>query len=990
MKILRVEIQGFGPFPGKEEIDFESFASDGKFVITGRTGAGKSSILDAITFALFGHVPRYGSVSDATVRSDFLQESAEPTEVSVEFDTDGARYRVTRQPSFTPPGRKNPRAPFAEISQKKSDSWEVLASRKLKEVNTKISEVVGLNAEQFQQVILLAQGQFQEFLVADSKERRQLLRKLFDTGRYLDYSEDLDERASRLRHDLELVTQSVRLNVANLAKTVDQELPDDVDPSNGSAVRSWVDPLRATQVELLAQASTEVQEKDKARQCAHAALEEAKRIAAAQQRLGRASADQARLSDAATHIDAQRQRLERARKADLCWPAVQANENSAKAETVAAAELRSARQQFEEHHSEADQTAGALQSLEDKLLAEIMRLKDAAKAEEELPELKTAATTARAALATLNEQIGTWRDERKELQASVESLSLELEPVVTQAAAKPAAEAAVQSLTDRRKAVETVLETERLLAKALTAATAAAAKVTEAAATHEDLVARRLSDYAATLAATLTDGLPCAVCGSQEHPNKATPHDASISPEAIEAAQQKLNAAREIQRQADAEQAKLEGLLSAQRQETKGASLESLTEELAQARRALAGAESAAAEQKSLEDRKEKAHQRIIHLGEEIERAQDAVAAKSGQVEVAQRKVATAEQTVAQARGAADSVASRLVETTTGLTAARSLRSAMTSHQSAAADLRARAAELADALHSSGFAHAEEVVAARVPKQEQTEIERQIDQHDKDVAIVNATLTDPELQGLPDEPVDVETPEEAARVADEQHRSAIDRRGQVQRQHTQVEHLYAEITKSLDTAGEKQREHDIVDRLARTVRGQSPNTQKMSLETFALAADLEDIVNAANVLLAKMTANRYELRHSDEVAKGGGQSGLAIEVIDAYSGEARAPESLSGGEKFQASLALALGLAEVVTSRNGGLNLNTLFIDEGFGTLDQETLEVTLDTVDSLREGGRMVGLISHVPEVKERIPHHINVQVTDEGWSTLGTVVGS
>ncbi len=194
-----------------------------------------------------------------------------------------------------------------------------------------------------------------------------------------------------------------------------------------------------------------------------------------------------------------------------------------------------------------------------------------------------------------------------------------------------------------------------------------------------------------------------------------------------------------------------------------------------------------------------------------------------------------------------------------------------------------------------------------------------------------------------------------------------------------------EIKKSLKAGGSTQRDYDLVNRLAETVRGQGPNTKKMPLETFALAADLEEIVAQANVLLSRMTNGRYELRYSDELSKGKAQSGLAIEVNDAYNEERRAPESLSGGEKFQASLALALGLAEVVTSRNGGVRLDTLFIDEGFGALDDETLSEVLDTIDSLREGGRTVGLISHVDQVKERIPHHINVNVTHEGWSTLG-----
>jgi exonuclease SbcC len=176
----------------------------------------------------------------------------------------------------------------------------------------------------------------------------------------------------------------------------------------------------------------------------------------------------------------------------------------------------------------------------------------------------------------------------------------------------------------------------------------------------------------------------------------------------------------------------------------------------------------------------------------------------------------------------------------------------------------------------------------------------------------------------------------------------------------------------------------VITRLADTLLGRAPNTRRMTLETFVLAAELEEIVIAANVRLAEMSAGRYTLHHSDALAARGAASGLGIEVMDAFTGQLRPPQSLSGGETFLASLSLALGLAEVVTARAGGMRLDTLFIDEGFGSLDAETLELAMSVLDELRAGGRTVGVISHVEAMKDQLPAQLTIEATPQGPSVI------
>ena len=176
----------------------------------------------------------------------------------------------------------------------------------------------------------------------------------------------------------------------------------------------------------------------------------------------------------------------------------------------------------------------------------------------------------------------------------------------------------------------------------------------------------------------------------------------------------------------------------------------------------------------------------------------------------------------------------------------------------------------------------------------------------------------------------------------------------------------------------------MIARLANTVAGRAPNTHRMTLESFVLAAELEEIVEAANLRLDDMSSGRYRLQHSDALAARGASSGLGLSIMDAHTGLARPAQSLSGGETFLASLALALGLAEVVTARAGGVRLDTLFIDEGFGSLDDDTLELAMRTLDELRQGGRTVGLISHVAAMKEQLPAQLAVEATPQGPSVI------
>ncbi|MGA7149534.1 MAG: SbcC/MukB-like Walker B domain-containing protein, partial [Microbacterium sp.] len=238
--------------------------------------------------------------------------------------------------------------------------------------------------------------------------------------------------------------------------------------------------------------------------------------------------------------------------------------------------------------------------------------------------------------------------------------------------------------------------------------------------------------------------------------------------------------------------------------------------------------------------------------------------------------------------------------------------------------------------------------------------------------------------------VDVEAA--AARLADARERwsAAVDDAAVAAQIAARMAELVSRAAAGHEKSAGLSEDHAVIARLADTVAGRAPNTHRMTLESFVLAAELEEIVEAANLRLSDMSSGRYRLQHSDALAARGASSGLGLQIMDAHTGQARPAQSLSGGETFLASLALALGLAEVVTARAGGVRLDTLFIDEGFGSLDDDTLELAMRTLDELRQGGRTVGVISHVAAMKEQLPAQVTVQATGHGPSIVrqGTAV--
>jgi DNA repair protein SbcC/Rad50 len=1015
MRIERLRFAGLGPYRGEQQIDFASLEDDGIYLIAGRTGAGKSTILDAICFALYGSVPRFEG-GPAHLRSDHAGPD-DPTFATVEFTAGGDTYRLSRTPEYERPAKRGggttKQAAKATLAVRRGsavpavereadadtggegdgggwegdgDGWEGLSSS-AREIGSLVLDIVGLTREQFLQVILLAQNRFSEFLLAKNDERQKLLRSLFGTQRFDALRLLLVEQRKALGAELETeraVLHSLAVAAGDLAGL--EGPPDEVTPA-------WFDAALAAFAPVLASAETEAAHADEAFVAAEAALAEVRALRALQDRRAVALDEGDRIEALRPSMEALRTELDAARRADAVWSLLVAEtaahaaaEEAAQRETAAAETYRETRD-IDEETADADSATIARDATRDirTITAQLGALEAALAEEARVATAERDAETADAALAALETELATVVALLAQVPAALEGLDAALAENREAAATAETRAARVDTLSARREAALAVTEAVRVQGEREAALARAAAENAAAAEAYGALVTARFAGFAAELATELVPGEPCPVCGAVEHPapsRHATGEQ--VTAESLDAASARMDTARRV---LDAAQDALRASgehVAALRTAAGDRGVAELEADLAAAETESAAAVAAVAATRRLEaDRRALVEQQREAEAEaaRLRSRRDPVAAAAT---TARHALEALRARVAEQRGDFASVAERAAALTRRLDAATTLveaaAQARTRADAAAAAARAVDGELA----ARGLAARAEAERAHRSAGQIERAAATLEQFERQRAAVVATLDERELQDLPTDPVDVELPTLAFEASRTARDHARDLRAGLAERGRRLAAVAGDGAAALQAGLARLRQYDDLRMLADAVDGSGPNTKRMDLEAFVLAARLEQIVEAANGRLHAMTAGRYTLEHDDSRAYRNAASGLGLRVLDGFTGIARQPSSLSGGETFLASLALALGLADVVTSQSGGITLETMFIDEGFGSLDPETLEIAMSTLDGLRAGGRTVGLISHVDAMRERIAVGLRVRVTERGDSVI------
>ncbi len=993
MRLHSLELAAFGPYARAQRIDFSRLSSSGLFLLEGPTGSGKTTILDAITFALYGGLAGDESAEDR-LRSHFAAPDAEPS-VTLEFSVRGVRHRVTRVPEHRRPKRRGDgfttEPAHVHLQRHEGGGWISLSANKA-EAGELITELIGLNRAQFTQVMLLPQGQFAKFLQAADDDRRVLLSKLFGTQLYDRITAELDRRraaAVRQRQDAEAAIDAATSAAAEAAG---------LDADARAELLELPGPERATRLkqvaEDLAQAAAVSAEGLEV-----AAAETIIRLAACEQEQQQARL-MTRLTQALRRLheheasrpghDERAARLATARRAEPVRPLLTALHEAQQA-------VREARDRLIQLVPDPDDTmlagGGAAQAFVRAEAAEkdAASLQHLADAEAGLPARVTALRAAQQAVAGASALASALEAARADLPGQIAAVEDQLAAARLLAAGLGAAREQQAALDRRAAAAADLAGLDPLLADknaALLDAVDTHQALTDA---HLRLMAARLDGMAAELAAQLAEGAACPVCGSTAHPAPAQAAGGLVSEPDLAAAAARRDAAEATRAKLTCERDELAAAVAASAAVADGGTVAGLAAEAAAVDELVAGAERAAADVSGLEAGLADRRAQQQRVAEELQDAVAALATAQARAAAAGAELSQLQDELAGAAQGHPSVAQRQAALRRAADTNRSLAAALDQLAAALADER-RAAERAEREAAArDFATAGQASEALLGPQEQAALDEQVTGWATDLAALRAAAAADDLAGLdPGQAGAVHAAAQAAAAtltrAQEAEQEVRAARDAAQARVGRLDQRLAEVQHAQESYEQLQEDTSAVIRLAGLAKGMDGH-RRMALTTYVLRQWFGQVVAAANVRLGAMSAGRYELRRTDDSGARRERTGLTLVVIDRHTGAERSPRSLSGGETFYTSLALALGLADVVKAEAGGVDLDTLFIDEGFGTLDAETLDQVMAVIDELRDRGRVVGIVSHVADLKDRVAERLEIRRLADGSSTARVI---
>lgn len=1046
MQLHHLTLSAIGPFHTEFHVDFGALGASGLFLLEGPTGSGKSTLIDAIVYGLYGKVASKDA-SDERMRSDHADDNTESF-VDLVFETPQGIFRVVRQPQRLRLKKRGTgtikqqaavslwRLSVDDLEQinaaysrhaKHSDVQDlgvgVLRSTRLDEAGIELTRAIGLDRDQFVQTIVLPQGEFAKFLRAEPESRRKLLQKVFGTEIYeraqdqlaamkRDADREIAGVKSARRDAVRAFTQAVEnpnLDAETLTSQADELL---LEVLEGEIERLKDIAEGASDAEFAA-ATVEAQAKDE--------YDSAKRVVELFEQKKALLAEQIELEAQREAVELQRSQLATATRASYVTPAALAVKN---ARLELDGTLRSfvssieAAQQFSDlvpvdgdAISTKTSTVAIFATAFEAQRGLLMDQRDnAQRVLGQLAETDKLEQTLAARQHSLETDRSRATDKAKKLEALLASLATrpqEHSALVAERDSLTEVAGQVHALEiTAERARELVEKHEGVLVDAARVATEtrkvedAAVELGKASDREHQTRAAWLGQMAAVLAQGLEDGQPCSVCGSIAHPEPAKTDPSVASEEDVEAAEVARRRAQDSLSTCRADLAGAVQRLQAKTEELGGTTKDEAAQQLDDATEQLKRARAAAlnvkeknlailAQETKTADLKEEEKQ----LSAEIAALASKIELHAAQLEVDSASVAA--QIKEQATDIQRFLASDQVVTIHGISQVLERRSQTIGNLLAALDvyskaedaLRDREAALKDVVAEHGFDSVEEAMDAARPVSERTQLDQSVKAYDQRQVTVSTQLASEQFAQLPPE----------LRVDLASLRATFDG---AQLKHRQMSHLSSTAKKTLVEAQNRKGSIQAVItefaqatakvapilRMADVATGNSAdNPNRITLATYVLMRRFEEVVAAANTRLLALSDGRYELERSDEKEDvSSRKTGLALRVIDHETEKPRDPRTLSGGETFNASLSLALGLADVVTAEAGGVELGTLFIDEGFGTLDPEALDKVINVLGVLRDGGRTVGVVSHVETLKQAIPDGISVRRLGNGSSTL------
>lgn len=992
MYLHELTMTAIGPFRSETRIDFAQLSSTGLFLLKGPTGSGKSTIIDAVTFALYGKVAG-SATSDSRMASRVADD--EPT-VDLVFEVDAGIFRIRRTPSYERPKRRGTGTTTVPASVK---LWRLtsphcpvgdLISNRVGEVDLEVREVVGLSRDQFVQTVILPQGEFSRFLHSSPDERREVLRRLFATDIYDAVTTELGNRrreAIAACTEADAAAAAARTAFVTAAELEPAECLPILETDDNTLVEKLVADIVIELDAAVTESASQATAATAAVTEAEAVLESGRQTRQAQARLREAQEETLALDAAETRHAEHLTQIDSIRRVQGLLPVHEglqaARRTRGDAQLDWQAALAALPAQFAHAEAEVRQAAIA------EVTGQLAHLRTAMPAETQLRTDRAGIERWRADHTALERQLAQDQTDAAALSASINALNAQLIHLA------PLAESLRQR--EERKLAAAAIEAAAVRVPAaqrkLTAAAEAlaAAHAVAAASAQQAAVARR--DYIAGISGVLADqlaaGSPCPVCGSPDHPSPtARPADA-VTEADVARSESELAEATEALDQARSQH-------ESRRQEVAALVIESRGTTAAEAAAALAAADtelrqsrSAGRELPAIQARLRETQAELDRVSRHADEARTALATLAERIAGGMRATGELEARLARERAGHASIGGRIDELTQLAHQLRVVSDAETSLAAANVDVDTRSNQFNRLLAEAGLGSEVEFAALKTDAAQLMHLEAQVREHDARRAAVRAVLADEAVQARARlQPPDLATLTAAAQTAAKSRDQAVLEHGLV-RERAQRAAEYAEaLAGSLAEADRVNCAARPIIRMAEVAAATSPdNLSRMPLVTYVLLDRFRSVVAAANERLSAMSDGRYSLAHHTDLEDRGRRSGLGLRVTDHVTDSERDPKTLSGGETFYVSLALALGLADVVTAEAGGTRLGTLFIDEGFGSLDSETLDSVLTEVGRLRQAGRVVGIVSHVEELKQRICDRIEVVPLGGGISTVRMV---
>lgn len=1050
MRPVKLTMTAFGPYPGTVTVDFDRLR--GLFLISGDTGTGKTTIFDAITYALYGESSGDNGKPEKSLHSDF-DKSNTPPAVELVFEHMGKTYTIMRNPAWSHPYRNKPGMKDEPPKVVLTLPDGKLPVTKNKEATAKIEEIVGLTVEQWRQVAMLAQGEFQALLTAKTDERSAIFDRLFGTEIYSRISDLLKAECQRLDSEVkdskDAMLDPARHMESDEGSEARARLDEVVGNYQGGSTDALIGAMRALEDEekaRLLSTTASVAEAKKASNEAAEALQAAEVSAEAFSRLDKANGELSALRSKGADVDRERERLALAEKAArTVRPAADELKRSRKAEAderrevdTAERALSSAAEALKTRRSEdaeARAAAEGITALRDERASIESSMDDYRALSEATDKLKAAqesAKSARASMEKLDDEAKTVSDKMVAIDAYMrENVNAGADAEKAKADAEKA-DIAVSDLKGLRKGLNTLYSELGSLESARRLMESSERAFEEANGRLRDAENAFMRAQAGLLAKDLTDGEPCPVCGSTAHPHPAAlpgeaPTEEEIddlekakdearkefddaksqfdrfdstvgtkreqladrmkelgvegepgSPASLDSADSRIEKESNASRSLRAKLKTLETVVKEYNEKLKirpelGKELDGIRSKQGEAKTARDTADS---EIKACGDRikeisaglrfgtEEEAKKRVEHLGKEIERLDTAQRTAADKLSEATAAHGTAENVLAYRRDRLD----------------------------AAAKASAAAADAAErALASAGFADMAAYEAASMTDADADALRKEIQGYDTALAAAdgNVRALSEAVEGR-ERPDNLEALREAKRRAEAEYDTVHGRASVLEKRVEKDEKAIGDVERLGKELGKALERYDDVKRLSDTANGDVKGARPIKFKQYVQAYFFDQVLARAQRRFGRMTSNRFVLRRVTADGDKRSSNALDIEVFDKCTDAARPVTTLSGGEKFMAALALALGLSDMVQSYAGGVRIDALFVDEGFGSLDPETLRQATGVLEELAgSSDKTVGIISHVEELRESVPKQILVSRLRDGSSRISVVDG-